>query len=139
MEKRPSLLLTPFDQMVTDEMLQMIKLFIPYLPENLRYLAGLYVKMTELSKALSLHSYPNASSISPNTILKDIQPYLPEESRQFFEMFEMMQDIDLSEMMQGMDFGDMSNMFQKEMEDEHERMDESSAAPGSRSGETGID
>lgn len=138
MEKKPSLL-TPFDQMVTDEQLQMMKLFIPYLPENIRYLAGIYVKMTEFSKALSLHSYPYTKTFSERTILEEIQPYLPEEYRQFFEMFEIMQDMDLGAMMQGMDFCDMSNMFRAEKEDENERMDESSPTSESGSSETGAD
>lgn len=139
MEKRSSLLLTPFDQMVTDELLQMIKLFIPYLPENLRYLAGIYVKMTEFRRTLAIHSYPGSSFAPTNSILEELLPYLPEESRQLFEMFEMMQDMDLSGMMQGMDFGDLSSMFQTEKEDKNERMDESSTTPESGSSETGID
>lgn len=139
MEKRPSLLLTPFDQMVTDELLQMIKLFIPYLPENLRYLAGIYVKMTEFRRTLAIRSYPGCSFTPTNSILKELLPYLPEESRQFFEMFEMMQDMDLSGMMQGMDFGDLSNMFQTEREDENGRMDEPSTTSEPGSGETGTD
>lgn len=139
MEKRSSILLTPFDQLVTDDFLQMIKLFIPYLPENLRYLAGIYVKMTEFSNALSLRSYPKGTSWSNGSILKEIQPYMPEESQQFFEMFEMMQDMNLSEMMQGMDFGDLSSMFQTEKEEHNERMDESSPTPEFGSSETGAD
>lgn len=139
MEKRPSLFLTPFDQMVTDELLQMIKLFIPYLPENLRYLAGIYVKMTEFRRTLAIRSYPGSFSSPTNSILKELLPYLPEESRQFFEMFEMMQDMDLSDMMHGMDFGDLSSMFQTEKEDENERMDEPSTTSEPRPGETGTD
>lgn len=139
MEKKPPLLLTPFDQMVTDDFLQMIKLVIPYLPQNLQYLAGIYVKMTEFTNAAALRRYPTHKHLSMNSFLEEMQPYLPEETRSFFEMFEMMQNIDFSDIMQSMDFGDMSNMFETERKDENERMDESSTASEAGSGEAGAD
>lgn len=137
MEKKPPLLLTPFDQMVTDDFLQMIKLVIPYLPQNLRYLAGIYVKMTEFTNAAALRRYPTSKRLSMDTFLDEMQPYLPEESRQFFEMFEMMQNIDFSDIMQSMDFGDISNMYESERNENDERMAEPPSTSESGSGETG--
>lgn len=137
MEKKPPLLLTPFDQMVTDDFLQMIKLVIPYLPQNLRYLAGIYVKMTEFTNAATLRRYPTNKKLSMDTFLDEMQPYLPEETRSFFEMFEMMQNIDFSDIMQSMDFGDISNMFESERNENDERMAESPATSESGPGETG--
>lgn len=144
MEKKAQVPLTPFDRIVTDDFLQMIKILIPYLPPNMQRMAGIYVKMTELSYIISKPQFTYRRTPTMDSLLEEMQPYLPSESRQmvsefqqFFEMFEMMQNIDLSNIMQSMDFGDMSNIFQTERNDDHERMDESSAASESGSDETG--
>lgn len=129
MEKKPPLALTPFDCYITNDFLQMIKILIPYLPSNIQRMAGIYVKMTEFSNAISKPEFHSQKTPSMDSLLKEMQPYLPSDSQQmisefqqFFEMFEMMQNIDLNDIMQSMDFGDI---FQAERNDNHERMDES--------------
>ena len=125
--------ITPYDRYVTDDFLQMIKILIPYLPPDFQRMAGIYVKFEEFSNAMRRPCFPESKTMAMNTILKEMQPYLPSDTRQtlsefeqYFEMFEMMQNININDIMQSMDFGDIGNMFQSERKDEHERMDESS-------------
>ena len=41
MEKRPPLKMTPFDMMVTNEAIQMLKLMLPYMPPDFQRMAGM--------------------------------------------------------------------------------------------------
>ena len=52
MEKKPPLKMTPFDLMVTTELLQTMKLMIPYLPPDLQRMAGIYANLSELQNAI---------------------------------------------------------------------------------------
>lgn len=102
--------ITPFDQFVSDDFLQIIKIMIPYLPDNIRRTAGIYVKLSELSNALRKPAFPFCKT-SESSILQLLSPYLPSEFRQYTDMLEMMQGLNLEELMQTMNINDI---FQEE-------------------------
>ena len=51
MEKKPPLVMTPFDESLTNDFLQLVKIILPYLPDHVQRIAGIYVKLTELMNA----------------------------------------------------------------------------------------
>lgn len=130
MEKKPPVMMTPFDCMVTNEMLQTMKLMIPYLPPDLQRMAGIYAKFTELQNAIACFQPPYHDSrrrrlrqkkLDMETFTKELAPYLSPDAassvetlRQAMSMMEMMQSMgDMGDMMRGMaDMGDMSDMMQ---------------------------
>ena len=54
MEKKPPLVMTPFDESLTNDFLQLVKIILPYLPDHVQRIAGIYVKLTELYECLLL-------------------------------------------------------------------------------------
>ena len=44
MEKKPPLVMTPFDESLTNDFLQLVKIILPYLPDHVQRIAGIYVK-----------------------------------------------------------------------------------------------
>ena len=89
MEHKEFNMMTPFDQLIATENLQMLKLFIPYTsPETQRFLA-VYVKFSELRHTLDffehfkkeLHAQDFEKKIfSPLDVLQEIRPYLPSQT-----------------------------------------------------------
>ena len=51
MEKKPPLVMTPFDESLTNDFLQLVKIILPYLPDHVQRIAGIYVKLAELMNA----------------------------------------------------------------------------------------
>ena len=56
MEKKPPLVMTPFDESLTNDFLQLVKIILPYLPDHVQRIAGIYVKLTEKESNISLFS-----------------------------------------------------------------------------------
>ena len=161
MEKKPPLKMTPFDLMVTTELLQTMKLMIPYLPPDLQRMAGIYAKLSELQNAIYYFQPPYYDSrrrrlrqkkLDIHTLMDDLRPYLTKEACEMFdnmeqavEMMQMMQSVNMEEMMQSSGMSDMADMmgmmnaFQAERKDSNGRMDERSCNEETRSGETGTD
>ena len=142
MKKRSHICITPFDEMVTDDFLQMIKIAIPYLPSEFQKMAGIYVKMSECNYVLSRPWNINNKEQTPTSLFDEIQPYLPTESqkmisefKQFMEMLDLLQQMDL----ESMNMEDITTMLQSERMDENERVDESSGSCKTRSSEAGVD
>lgn len=54
MEKKPPLVMTPFDESLTNDFLQLVKIILPYLPDHVQRIAGIYVKLTELMNAFTV-------------------------------------------------------------------------------------
>ena len=54
MEKKPPLVMTPFDESLTNDFLQLVKIILPYLPDHVQRIAGIYVKLTELMSQMVL-------------------------------------------------------------------------------------
>lgn len=178
MEKKPPLHMTPFDVMVTTDMLQTMKLMIPYLPPEFQRMAGIYAKLTELQNVMYYFQPPYYHSrrgrlrqkeMNLDSIMEDLGPYLPPESKDMLNMFsqamgmmEMMKSMNMEDMMSSMNMADMMssmnmadmmqsmntedgnmedvmNAFQTERTDTDERMDQPPSDGEHRSAETGID
>ena len=165
MEKKPPLAMTPFDELLTNDFLQFIKIILPYLPDPFQRIAGIYVKLMELMNAFYCFQppyYPNRrgrlrkQEKDPGSMFEAVAPYLSPEKREMFDSFsgiwqmmEMMKDMDLedpanmADMINGFhaaqNMADMMNGFHAERMDENERMDGTSKACGSGSAETGAD
>ena len=153
-------------------MLQTIKLMIPYLPPEFQRMAGIYAKLTELQNVIDHFRPPYYSrrrrlrqkELSLDSIMEDLEPYLPPESRDMINMFsqamgmmEMMKSMDMGDMMSSMNMGDIMasmnmgdtmssmntedimNSFKTERTDTDERMDQSPGDGEHRSDKTGID
>ena len=104
MEHYDSEKMTPFDQLISTQRLQILKLLIPYTPpENQRFLA-VYTKFLELQHTINFFQdfHKDMSSqdfeqkaVSPSHIFQEIRPYLPSQTAEAFDtisnMMEMME------------------------------------------------
>lgn len=164
MEKKPPYQLTPFDCLVTNDMLQMLKLLLPYMPVPFQRMAGMYAKFSEFINALYYFQPPYYHSrrgrlrqkeADLQEILKEMSPYMPKEFSESLEgavqMMQMMEVVSSMEQDGGLDFGSLAGQFltpeqteqfqtfQQERTDKHERMDGSSRSEESGPSQTGTD
>ena len=117
MEKKPPLVMTPFDESLTNDFLQLVKIILPYLPDHIQRIAGIYVKLTELMNAFYCFQPPyyhnrrgrlRKQEKDPGSMFEAVVPYLSPEKR---EMIDSISEIwQMMEMMKEMDFGDPANM-----------------------------
>lgn len=117
MEKKPPLVMTPFDESLTNDFLQLIKIILPYLPEHLQRMAGIYVKLAELMNAFYCFQPPYYhirrgrlwnQEKDPGSMFEAVAPYLSPENREMFDSFSGVWQ--MMEMMKEMGFGDPANM-----------------------------
>ena len=118
--------MTPFDQMISDDNLQLLKASIPYAPVKMQGFLSVLVKAKELETVLSLTRKKSSVQMKSQEIpdssftdmLSDIGRYTSgsmkemfdgiSQAMSMFEMFQNLQDMDMSNM-------DMSNMNFKDM------------------------
>jgi len=112
MDKKQHRLMTPFDNLISSNQLQMIKLLLPYTPpSNQRFLA-IFVKYLELKNTLDyfkkfetdLHMQ-ELSSTPPSMleILEEIHPYMEEaQSEMVSSILDMMNMMEMAKDMQNM-------------------------------------
>ena len=117
MEKKPPLVMTPFDESLTNDFLQLVKIILPYLPDHVQRIAGIYVKLTELMNAFycfqppyyhNRRGRPRKQEKDPGSMFEAVVPYLSPEKREMFDSFSGIWQ--MMEMMKEMDFGDPANM-----------------------------
>lgn len=117
MEKKPPLVMTPFDESLTNDFLQLVKIILPYLPDHVQRIAGIYVKLTELMNAFYCFQPPyyhnrrgrlQKQEKDPGSMFEAVVPYLSPEKREMFDSFSGIWQ--MMEMMKEMDFGDPANM-----------------------------
>ena len=117
MEKKPPLVMTPFDESLTNDFLQLVKIILPYLPDHVQRIAGIYVKLTELMNAFYCFQPPyyhnrrgrlRKQEKDPGSMFEAVVPYLSPEKREIFDSFSGIWQ--MMEMMKEMDFGDPANM-----------------------------
>lgn len=121
MQRYPPKPMTPFDENVTTQQLQLMKLLLPYFPIQFRKTFAFYIKFTELQNTLKYFPHMNSSfkSISqPFDILEDFRPYLSEQDLtsidsvlSILNMMEMMKSMDTDFMPDISGFGDMSDIM----------------------------
>ena len=117
MEKKPPLVMTPFDESLTNDFLQLVKIILPYLPDHVQRIAGIYGKLTELMNAFYCFQPPyyhnrrgrlRKQEKDPGSMFEAVVPYLSPEKREMFDSFSGIWQ--MMEMMKEMDFGDPANM-----------------------------
>lgn len=108
MEENPTLKMTDFDCLVTNESLQILKAMLPYFPANGRHFLSVYTKIMEMQNTMRVFSQPNGGlSICSNeerenldfaTLIGQIKEYCSPATRakmddwmQYLALFEMIQ------------------------------------------------
>ncbi len=128
MKDDSSCIMTPFDQYISTQPLQMLKLWIPFLPPQSQRLLAVYVKFFEFTRTISFFRSMQQKELSPEDLFNTLRPYMPASDVESFEqmwgMMSMMQEMqtmegapfDPASMMMGMFTQDEQNDIQKEGE-----------------------
>lgn len=107
-------IMTPFDQYISTESLQMTKLLIPFMPPKSQRMMAVYVKFLELRHTLSFFHNMKCKDSSPEEIMNAIKPYMSSSDIESFDqmqnMMEMMSMMQEMQNMPDMDFDPMSMM-----------------------------
>lgn len=121
MQRYPPKPMTPFDENVTNQQLQLMKLLLPYFPIHFRRAFAFYIKFTELQNTLKYFSNINASfktTSQPFDILEEIRPYLNEHDLgsidsivSIINMMEIMKTMNDDFMPDLSSFTDISDIF----------------------------
>ena len=113
--------MTPFDEYISSQSLQMLKLMIPFLPPQNQRIFAVYIKFLELRHTLSFFRGMRQKEHSPENIFDTIKPYMsPSDAESFDQMMNMMSMMNMMQEMQNMSDGDfdpmsmMANMFNNE-------------------------
>lgn len=123
--------MTPFDLETTDDSLQMMKLFLPYLPPSYQKMLGIYIKFQEFQHTLTVLSFPpkmmHAQSFqappSLFSILEEIRPYLPEQTATALnQAAQMLQMLDVIGHMQSEENANPMDMIMNMMKPEDKEM-----------------
>ena len=148
-----SQLMTPFDQYISNQSLQMTKLLIPFMPPNAQRMMAVYVKFLEFRHTISSFHTMRQKQNSPEDILNSLKPYMSsDDAESFDQMMNMMSMMSMAQEMQnmnGMDFDPMSmmtGMFAQETDIEPQKegeqidgLDKQSFTERYGPGETGVD
>lgn len=104
-------IMTPFDQYISTQSLQMTKLLIPFLPPNAQRMMAVYVKFLEFRYTLSSFRNMKQKNNSPEDILNSLKPYMSSSDVESFDqMMNMMNMAQEMQNMSDMDFDPMSMM-----------------------------
>ena len=118
-----SQLMTPFDQYISSQSLQMTKLLIPFMPPNTQRMMAIYVKFLEFRHTLSSFHTMRQKKNSPEDILNSLKPYMSSsDAESFDQMMNMMSMMSMAQEMQNMsdmDFDPMSMMTEMFAQEEH--------------------
>lgn len=133
-----SQLMTPFDQYISNQSLQMTKLLIPFMPPQVQRMMAVYVKFQEFRYTMSSFRAMRQKNNSPEDILNNLKPYMSSSDMESFD--QMMSMMSMAQEMQNMsdpDFDPMSmmaGMFTQdtntEMQKEGEQFDGLDKRPG---------
>jgi hypothetical protein len=103
--------MTPFDEYISNQPLQMMKLFIPFLPPQNQRMFAVYVKFLELRYTLSFFRGMRQKEHSPENIFDTIKPYMsPSDAESFDQMMNMMSMMNMMQEMQNMSDGEFDPM-----------------------------
>ncbi|MDD3360072.1 MAG: hypothetical protein PHW34_00170 [Hespellia sp.] len=133
MDEKP---LTPFDELITPPTLQMLKLFIPYIPSNQQKTLAVYEKYLELKFTFDFYQKNqntihmqsmDTKPLSFTALIEKISPYLGENEQGMLESIS-----------NAMNMMEMFQEFQEMESEADERMDEQSPSEEYESEETTI-
>lgn len=94
-------IMTPFDQYISSESLQMTKLIIPFLPPQSQRMIAVYVKFMEFRNTISDFNGMKQFSASPEDIFDTMKPYMsPDDLESFEQMSSMMTMMSMMQEMQ---------------------------------------
>ena len=119
--------MTPFDQYISNQSLQMTKLLIPFLPPQSQRMIAVYVKFLEFHHTISFFRNMRQNASSPEDIFDGLKPYLsPSDLESFDQMQNMMNMMSMMQEMQNMsDMGfdpmSMMGMFAQEEHTESQK------------------
>lgn len=109
-----SQLMTPFDQYISNQSLQMTKLLIPFMPPQAQRMMAVYVKFQEFQYTLSSFRTMRKKANAPEDILNSLKPYMSSEDMESLDqVMNMMSMMSMAQEMQNMsdtDFDPMSMM-----------------------------
>ena len=115
--------MTPFDEYISNQPLQMMKLLIPFLPPQNQRMFAVYVKFLELRHTLSFFHGMRQKEHSSEDIFNTIKPYMsPSDAESFDQMMNMMSMMSMVQEMQNMsdeNFDPMSMMAGMFAQDDH--------------------
>lgn len=115
--------MTPFDEYISNQSLQMMKLMIPFLPPQNQRMFAVYVKLLELRHTLSFFRSMRQKEHSPEDIFNTIKPYMsPSDAESFDQMVNMMSMMSMMQEMQNTsdgNFDPMSMMAGMFAQDDH--------------------
>lgn len=87
--------MTPFDELITSSDIQMLKIFLPYVPPSGQKFLGIFIKISELKETINLffdmNNEPyskglcNCCKTSYEDLMQSIKPYLPASKAQAAE------------------------------------------------------
>jgi len=100
-------IMTPFDQYISTESMQMTKLLIPFLPPTSQRMMAVYVKFLEFRYTFSAFRNMRQQEKTPEDILNSIRPYMSSsEADSLDQMMSMMSMMSMMQEMQNMKEGD---------------------------------
>ncbi|MBS6396542.1 MAG: hypothetical protein KH452_05270 [Clostridiales bacterium] len=88
--------MTPFDEAFLPKELQILKVFLPFLPANLQKMMAIYIKWTELNYTIEYFNRnpPSQKTPEPSALMQCMKGILPKEEQaqieQFADIFENM-------------------------------------------------
>ncbi len=94
--------MTPFDQLISTQSLQILKLLIPYTPPENQHFLAVYTKFLELQHTINffqnfhsdIHSQNfERKAFSPMHIIQEIRPYISEQIAETFDTLLNMMDM----------------------------------------------
>jgi len=85
---------TAFDTLYTSNQLQMLKIVLPYMQENIQRFIAIYIKLKELMIAFhfSSGSYPAKKETDMTGMLRYLSPYLSDSEKEMMNQFSFMQE-----------------------------------------------
>lgn len=113
MQRCPPKPMTPFDEIVTTQKLQIMKLLLPYFPTSFRRTFAFYIKFTELQNTIYHFShitnyFSSSNQTQPVDILEEIRPYM--NTQDFNSIESILSMLNMMEMMKSMDTDFMPDM-----------------------------
>ena len=104
-------LMTPFDQYISNQSLQMTKLMIPFMPPSAQRMMAVYVKFLEFRYTLSSFHMMRQKSNAPEDIFNSMKPYMSSSDIDAFDQMQnMMSMMSMMQEMQNMSDGDFDPM-----------------------------